>query len=44
MLLMKRGGQVIYMGPLGENSNILINYFEVNLPNFLTYQTTKHLS
>jgi len=28
MLLMKRGGQVIYMGPLGQNSNMLINYFE----------------
>lgn len=42
MLLMKRGGQVIYMGPLGQNSNMLINYFEVHLANLLTYQPTKH--
>jgi hypothetical protein len=28
MLLMKRGGQVIYMGPLGRNSHRLIEYFE----------------
>lgn len=25
---MKRGGRVVYMGPLGKNSEILINYFE----------------
>jgi hypothetical protein len=29
MLLMKRGGQVIYMGPLGHHSHNLIEYFEV---------------
>ncbi|KAG0593524.1 hypothetical protein KC19_1G336100 [Ceratodon purpureus] len=28
MLLMKRGGQVIYMGPLGRNSETLIKYFD----------------
>ncbi|KAG0620558.1 hypothetical protein M758_4G225500 [Ceratodon purpureus] len=28
MLLMKRGGQVIYMGPLGRNSEALIKYFD----------------
>jgi ABC-type multidrug transport system ATPase subunit len=28
MLLMKRGGQVIYMGPLGRHSHRLIEYFE----------------
>jgi hypothetical protein len=26
---MKRGGQVIYMGPLGHHSQLLIEYFEV---------------
>ncbi|CAO2824077.1 unnamed protein product [Amaranthus hypochondriacus] len=28
LLLMKRGGQVIYAGPLGDHSNELIEYFE----------------
>ncbi|KAF8395358.1 hypothetical protein HHK36_019304 [Tetracentron sinense] len=28
LLLMKRGGQVIYTGPLGRNSHKLIEYFE----------------
>lgn len=28
LLLMKRGGQVIYSGPLGRNSNKIIEYFE----------------
>lgn len=28
MLLMKRGGQVVYMGPLGRNSETLIKYFD----------------
>ncbi|CAK9227174.1 unnamed protein product [Sphagnum troendelagicum] len=28
LLLMKRGGQVIYMGPLGHHSQLLIEYFE----------------
>ena len=28
---MKRGGQVIYVGPLGRHSHKLIEYFEVNI-------------
>ncbi|XP_019056482.1 PREDICTED: ABC transporter G family member 36-like [Tarenaya hassleriana] len=28
LLLMKRGGQVIYMGPLGRNSHKVVEYFE----------------
>ncbi|CAH9108624.1 unnamed protein product [Cuscuta epithymum] len=28
LLLMKRGGQVIYTGPLGHHSHLLIQYFE----------------
>ncbi|XP_058068346.1 ABC transporter G family member 29-like [Magnolia sinica] len=28
LLLMKRGGQVIYSGPLGQNSQKIIEYFE----------------
>ena len=27
---MKRGGQVIYAGPLGRQSHKLVEYFEVN--------------
>ena len=30
LLLMKRGGQVIYMGPLGPRSHKLVEYFEVS--------------
>ena len=29
LLLMKRGGEAIYMGPLGTNSQIMIDYFQV---------------
>lgn len=29
---MKRGGQVIYAGPLGRHSHKLIEYFEASLP------------
>uniref|UniRef100_A0A166EM04 ABC transporter domain-containing protein n=1 Tax=Daucus carota subsp. sativus TaxID=79200 RepID=A0A166EM04_DAUCS len=32
LLLLKCGGQVIYSGPLGRNSHILVEYFEVFLP------------
>ncbi|KAG6416131.1 hypothetical protein SASPL_123555 [Salvia splendens] len=28
LFLMKRGGQVIYAGPLGSNSQLLVDYFE----------------
>lgn len=31
LLLMKRGGQVIYAGPLGRHSDKLIEYFEVSI-------------
>lgn len=31
MLLMKRGGQVIYMGALGRQSHKLVEYFEVTI-------------
>ena len=31
LLLMKRGGRIIYFGPLGEHSRDLIQYFEVSL-------------
>lgn len=27
---MKRGGQVIYAGPLGRRSHLLVEYFEVS--------------
>lgn len=29
LFLMKRGGEEIYVGPLGHNSSLLIKYFEV---------------
>ena len=34
LFLMKRGGQEIYLGPLGHHSHHLIEYFEVerNVP------------
>mgnify|MGYP007132928451 CR=1 FL=1 len=38
LLLMKRGGQVIYSGPLGHHSQNLIHYFEV----FLNSSTLLH--
>jgi hypothetical protein len=31
LLLMKRGGKVIYGGKLGKKSHIMVNYFQVNL-------------
>ena len=31
LLLMKRGGQIIYVGPLGRNSPNLVEYFEVSI-------------
>lgn len=30
LLLMKRGGQVIYGGPLGHHSRLLVEYFQVS--------------
>jgi hypothetical protein len=35
LLLMKRGGQVIYVGPLGRHSHNLIEYFEVSICSML---------
>ena len=29
LLLLKRGGQTIYCGPLGKRSSTLVAYFEV---------------
>lgn len=36
LLLMKIGGRIIYMGPLGSRSGALIRYFEVGSPEFET--------
>lgn len=33
LLLLKRGGQAIYAGPLGQNSEKMIEYFEVRILN-----------
>jgi hypothetical protein len=30
LLLLKQGGEEIYVGPLGDHSSQLINYFEVS--------------
>lgn len=38
LLLMKRGGRVIYGGKVGERSNILIKYFEVKKKSFIMLQ------
>jgi len=35
LLLMKRGGQIIYAGPLGEQSHKLVKYFEVSIETLL---------
>jgi hypothetical protein len=37
LLLMKRGGQIIYAGPLGHQSHKLIEYFEVSIEAFLFF-------
>ena len=42
LLLMKRGGQVIYAGPLGRHSHKLVEYFEVSIESFL-YQSSLSL-
>ena len=34
LVLMKRGGQIIYSGPLGQNSSTLITYFEVSFQQY----------
>ena len=38
LLLMKRGGKLIYAGPLGNRSRQLIKYFEVRGINHFGYQ------
>lgn len=49
LILMKRGGQVIYSGPLGQNSQNLIKYFEVSMTsqqfasNLTTYICVHHI-
>ena len=37
LLLMKRGGQIIYAGPLGHQSHKLIEYFEVSIEALLFF-------
>lgn len=37
---MKRGGQVIYAGPLGRQSHKLVEYFEVSFPLVLILYTS----
>lgn len=47
LLLMKRGGQVIYAGSLGHHSQKLIEYFEVIIhffPISWSYEFVKYLS
>lgn len=39
---MKRGGQVIYAGPLGHQSQHLIEYFEVSSVRLKNYNTFVH--
>ena len=36
LLLMKRGGQVIYGGKLGEHSQVMVDYFQVSVLAFST--------
>ena len=33
LLLLRRGGQIVYQGPLGENSKTMIKYFEARCDN-----------
>ena len=35
LFLMKRGGQVIYAGPLGHYSQVLVDYFEVSTNSYI---------
>jgi ABC-type cobalamin/Fe3+-siderophores transport system ATPase subunit len=37
LLLMKRGGQVIYTGPIGHHSHKLVEYFEVSICSMLFF-------
>lgn len=42
LFLMKRGGEEIYVGPLGHNSCHLISYFEVSLSTDLLNKTSRY--
>ena len=44
LLLMKRGGREIYVGPLGRHSSHLIKYFEVNFHDKLKAISSKYFS
>lgn len=42
LLLMKRGGQVTYSGPLGRNSHMIIEYFQVfKIPEITSFSRCK---
>lgn len=41
---MKRGGEEIYVGPVGQNSSKLIEYFEVRTENQHKQQSSLHAS
>ena len=43
LLLMKRGGRIIYFGPLGFQSADLVQYFEVSISTTLSIYCT-HLA
>ncbi|KVI05977.1 hypothetical protein Ccrd_015657 [Cynara cardunculus var. scolymus] len=44
LFLMKRGGQELYVGPIGRHSCELIKYFESKNPNFLVNQDIEGVS
>ena len=44
LLLMKRGGQEIYVGPLGRHSSHLIKYFEVSCHDKVKAISSKYFS
>ena len=37
LLLMKRGGRVIYGGKIGKQSDVMIKYFQVTLSSIISY-------
>jgi ABC-type cobalamin/Fe3+-siderophores transport system ATPase subunit len=43
LLLMKRGGHVIYTGPLGHHSHKLIEYFEVSIYSMLFFRVDQYV-
>ena len=44
LLLMKRGGQEIYVGPLGRHSAHLVRYFEVSFHDLVKAISNKYFS